>query len=64
MSLCQGLKTQLLAGFTGPDGGMVPKVPRQLFVFYDEESYLARLDKVRGFNYNMSETVHLSLIHI
>ena len=53
-----GLKSNLLAGFLAPDGTMLAKSPRMLYFNMDEETYLARFGKVRGFNYNLTETCY------
>ena len=53
-----GLKTQLLAGFTDPVGTLLGKSVRALNLQLDEQSYMQRFAKVRGFNYNTVEIAY------
>ena len=53
-----GLKTQLLASFTDADGKPLQKSVRPVMLHFDEETYLTRFEKVRGFAYNLSETMY------
>ena len=46
-------------GFTAPDGTSLPKSPRLVFLHLEEESYLARYEKIRGFGYNLTETLYV-----
>lgn len=56
---CLGLKPQLLSGFTAQDGSLIKKEPRTLYVIYEEESYMARQELVRGCDYNLIEQAHM-----
>ena len=51
-----GLRPQLLAGFTDPTGTLLGKSVRPLHLTLDEQSYMQRFAKVRGFGYNTMET--------
>jgi len=53
-----GLKGQLLSGFVAPDGSVLPKSVRGLLLTKDEESYLSRFRTLRGFGYDLTETVY------
>ena len=48
----------LLSGFVQADGTSLVKSPRTLNLHKDEESYLARFQKVRGFSYEFTETMY------
>ena len=48
----------LLSGFTQHDGTCLDKSPRVLSLHKDEESYLSRFSKVRGFSYEFTETMY------
>ena len=53
-----GLKPQLLAGFTASAGTLLRKSVRQLRLIKNEETYLSRFKKVRGFAYDLMETIY------
>ena len=49
----------MLSGFTSNTGESLPTVTRKLTCIYEEESYLARHERVRGTDYCGVETAHL-----
>jgi hypothetical protein len=53
-----GLKGILLAGFTSKDGTLLPKAVRLLQLTKDEDTYLTRFDKVRGFHHDLTEALY------
>ncbi len=57
-AMCSGLKSNLLAGFTSTDNTLLTKSVRSLYFQAEEESYLARFDRVRGFQFNLTEQVY------
>ncbi len=50
-----GLKSQLLNGFTDTDGALLEKSVRTLHFVMEEDSYLARFGRIKGFSYNLLE---------
>ena len=52
-----GLKTQLVAWFTAQYGTLLSKYVPQLHLIKDEETYLSRFAKVRGFTDDLTETL-------
>ena len=52
------MKTQLLQGFTAPDGTALAKSVRTLQLSKEEDSYMSRYRTVRGFAYNLTETAY------
>jgi hypothetical protein len=53
-----GLNPQLLAGFTTQYGSLLSKSVSPLHVIKDEETYLSNFAKVRGFTYDLTETLY------
>ena len=53
-----GLQTQLLADITAQYGTLLRKYVRPLHLIKDEETYLSKCSKVRGFTYDLTETLY------